>query len=265
MKIDLTCPIELRNYEIICDDRGYVRAYITFNNLAPHPIERFEAIACWGNSRTGQSSAQPFWAELLEADARREFRFSLSTAAVPEADVLEIHFQRVRYANDAAEWIGGQAELVDVSELPRESGRALRALSEAAGDDAVRFPEMRSSHWICVCGRCNDLQDAVCSRCLRERSDVFAHLTRKRLLEGEPSAAGASGHRHGHPASGAKPRNTRRRQQKLVRRAVTLGLIALILAISGMIGIQRAEADASARLSQAPAQTTQCVAPQRER
>lgn len=254
MKIDLTCPIELRSYELIYDDRGYVRAYITFQNLAPHPIDRFDAIVCWTNSASGQNTAQPFRADALTADARGTFRFSLSTAAVPDADMLEIHFTRVRYADGEGEWIGGQADMIDIEEIPDENGRELQLLRAAAGEDAVRFPVKCETHWICVCGRANFRHETVCARCLRSRREVLTRLNRTAVLNPQPEPEAPkpdsrSARRKAAAESDLqeKFRQFRRQRDILIRRTITMGVIIALLALSGAISNYRAQVVAAQR------------------
>lgn len=261
MKIDLTCPLELRSYELIYDDRGYTRAYITFNNLSPHAIDRFDAIACWGNSNSGQMTAQPFRADMLNAEARRPFRFSLSTAAVPEADVLEIHFTRVRFADGEAEWISGQSDMVDIEEIPPENGRMLQMLTAAAGPDAVRFPEKRESHWVCVCGRANSRRETVCARCLRSHSEVFSRFTREAVLQpagpDNPSEEPRSMNRRQRREADlqAKFRLFRRQREVLIRRSITMGVIILMLIITGAVNDYREQVYAARRGAIPPTQS----------
>ena len=182
LKIDLTCPIEIRGYELTCDEEGGARAYIRMNNLAAHPISRFDAVACWSNSQTGQSEAQTFRVDQLDADARSEFPFTLAAFAVPHADTVDIHFNRVRFADGTADWIGGQAETIDIDELPLLSEEESDLLCDIAGDDAVRFSELHEKHWVCVCGRANYLHHETCSRCGRERDEVLNQCSRENIL-----------------------------------------------------------------------------------
>lgn len=253
MKIDLTCPIEIRGYELICDDRGCVRAYITLSNLAPHAIARFDAIVCWANSQSGQSAAQPFRADRLEADARAEFRFSLSTTAVPEADTLEIHFTRVHFADGQADWIGGQAEPVEIDEIPEISGAEARMLTNAAGEDAVRFPEKHEKHWVCVCGRANFRHQTTCARCLRNRTDVLRNLNRNAVLNGKkpddepPQKRSSRRHSHEERISDLREKFQlfRRQREILVRRTITMSVVvALLLSAAAMSNYQQSVEDA---------------------
>ena len=253
MKIDLTCPIEIRGYELICDDRGCVRAYISLFNLSPHAIARFDAIVCWSNSANGQSTAQPVRAELPDADGRASFRFSLSTGTVAEADTLELHFTRVHFADGEADWIGGQAEMVEISELPEIPGPELRMLSAAAGDDAVRFPEKHEKHWVCVCGRANFRHQTVCSRCLRDRSDVLRNLTRNAVVNGiqPPPRPEKKPEKRRNDAFLEDLRGKfqlfRRQREVLVRRTITMGVIVALLLSAAAIGDYRDRVEAARR------------------
>lgn len=188
MKIDLTCPIEMRSYELTSDERGFTRARVRLNNLAAHPVSRFDAVVCWACSASGQSEARSFRAEYMNIDARSEFTYSLASVEVPEADILELHFTRVRFADGAADWIGGQSETLEINELPDMDEDELALLTDAAGDDAVRFPEATEKHWFCVCGRANAIHHRRCARCGREQNDVFRYFSREFLLsDGLPS------------------------------------------------------------------------------
>lgn len=260
MRIDLTCPIEIRGYELICDDRGCVRAYISLSNLAPHAIARFDAIVCWANSQNGQSAAHPFRADRLEADARAEFRLSLSTEAVPEADTLEIHFTRVHFADGEADWIGGQAELVEIDELPEISGAEAKMLAIAAGEDAVRFPEKHEKHWVCVCGRANFRHQHTCVRCLRDRTDVLRNLNRNAVMTGrkpDEQPVHQSKSRRPSPEERIEELRSRfnlfRRQRGiLVRRTITMGVVILMLLSVSLVSDYRASVEEARRGANPP-------------
>lgn len=240
MKIDLTCPIEIRGYELTCDEEGSARAYIKMNNLAAHPIARFDAVACWSNSATGQSEAQSFRIDRFHADARAEFDFTLSAFAVPHADTLEIHFSRVRFSDGAADWIGGQTECVSIDELPVLPAAEARLLAETAGEDAVRYPEAHEKHWLCVCGRANFLHQDTCSRCERSKDEVFGHYDREHLLQMMPQAetvAPADEDDEEEWTLEEALHRFRYQREILLRRTMTMGLIIVLLlgfsAVSG--------------------------------
>lgn len=268
MKIDLTCPIEIRGYELICDDRGCARAYITLSNLAPHAIARFDAIVCWANSQNGHSAAHPFRADRLEADARSEFRLSLSTESVPEADTLEIHFTRVHFADGHADWIGGQAEWVEISELPEISGVEKRMLHIAAGEDAVRFPEKHEKHWVCVCGRANFRHQHTCARCLRDRTDVLRNLNRNAVLSGKQPEEPSQRIEPKRPTAEDRINELRsrfqlfRRQRNiLVRRTITMGVVVLMLLSISLISDYQQSVEEAKRGANPPTLSVRVVEP----
>ena len=63
------------------------------------------------------------------------------------------------------------------------SRRAIEWLRENAGQGAVRFAEVRGSHWMCVCGTMNPLDRGEkiqnCSRCHRNRDFVLANFSER--------------------------------------------------------------------------------------
>ena len=184
MKVDLSCPIELRSYELMTDDAGRVRASISLYNLTKRRISDFEAVAHWTNSKTGASAAAPFQAGGLRAAPRGFFNISLSSDAARHADQLELNFTRVRFSDGEREWRAGNGVIVDIAETKPLSGAEQNALFAAAGEDAVRFPEENASTWSCVCGRVNPQGKARCARCRRHYAEVFPALLRDQVLKG---------------------------------------------------------------------------------
>ena len=43
MIVDLSCPIELRGYELLMDDNGHTRAYIRLFNLSERAVVAYSA------------------------------------------------------------------------------------------------------------------------------------------------------------------------------------------------------------------------------
>ena len=183
MKVDLSCPVELRGYELTSDDAGHTRASVRLYNLAGRRISSFEAVVRWENSKTGASAAAPFTADHLRAGARSYFTLSLSTDLVRAADYIELNFTRVHFEDGDHDWHAGGGTIVEISETEPLSGPEQNALFAAAGEDAVRFPEEDEKTWTCVCGRVNLQNGRPCVRCRRGHDDVFPMLTRRKVLE----------------------------------------------------------------------------------
>ena len=64
MKLDLSCPIEVRGYSMRRGD-GCAEATVRLYNLSDRRIAAFEAVAKWHDSTSGLSLATPFVAERL--------------------------------------------------------------------------------------------------------------------------------------------------------------------------------------------------------
>jgi len=170
MKLDLSCPIELRGYTLSYTDSA-AEASVRLYNLTNRRIASFEAIAKWHSHTTDRGVAMPFCAERLRAGAENGFRINLSCDRQPDADRLDLVFTFVRFEDGGPDWRAGEGSIVDVSPLEPISSEDLEALRSAAGPDAVCFPKQNRQVWRCVCGRTNALEESVCVRCHRD------HLT----------------------------------------------------------------------------------------
>lgn len=183
--LDFDCPLELRGYELLHDDRGKVRAYLRLMNLAGRRVADFEAVIAWYGDG-GECKKMPFTADQLRASARAEFTLSLSTDQCPQAKHVEIRFARIRFEDGSPDWTGEEADMRRI-ELPEPpDGKSLNALVAAAGADARYFPEKHADYWLCVCGRPNPRGAEQCARCRRGRDVVLKNLTRKSVLSDAP-------------------------------------------------------------------------------
>jgi hypothetical protein len=180
--IDLTCPLELRGYEILHDDGNNVRAYIALYNLLDKRIAHFDAVVRWVSAEYDEYEEMPFFADQLRASARTLFHISVSTQDMPHADRLEIHFLRICFEEDLPDWIGDPDRLIDIDLGEEPDGRTLNYLMSLAGRDAVRFPRKTTDYWICVCGHVNAEGFAQCRRCRRDKNTVLTALSREALL-----------------------------------------------------------------------------------
>lgn len=174
MKLDLSCPIELRGYTLSYTDSD-VQASVRLYNLTNRRIASFEAIAKWRSRSSDRGIAMPFCAERLRAGAENGFRINLSCDRQPDADRLELIFTAVRFEDGGPDWRAGEGTVVDVSPLEPISSANLEALRTAAGPDAVCFPRQERHLWRCVCGRVNAADTETCVRCHRDRADALRH------------------------------------------------------------------------------------------
>lgn len=257
MRIDLHCPVELLDSEILRDDRGNVRAYLTLGNLAPSRIDRFEACVRWTNDEGGAHEAI-FTAENLRAPARATFTVSVSTGDLPGATALELVFLRVCFEEGGADWIGSPHRLTDVPDLPAPDGRDLNRLLALAGPDAVNFPYLNDRLWICVCGRPNPRRRKKCARCGRGRDQVLreydmAGVLRAPMPAKKPPSVSPPPFNDAQRKDFEKARASFLRQRSLlIRRSVTMLVVALLIVIIAFL---------ARRLSDDPKTTRDSIPP----
>lgn len=244
MKLDLSCPIELRGYTLTVSE-NVVEASVRLYNLTNRRISSFEAIAKWHSRTSGRSTAMPFCAERLRAGGENGFRIDLSCDRLPDADELNIVFTAVYFDDGIDNWRTGEGTIVDIEPLEPISSADLAALRTAAGEDAVCFPNEGSDVWRCVCGRTNSNAEKHCVRCHRDRISAlfctpenvhsFANSLRPQHLTAENEAALHA--------------DCIRRRSKLFHRTLVMAFAALALTALLVLSRQPAEsANASAEV-----------------
>ena len=227
MIVDLSCPIELRSYELLSDDFGNIRAYIRLNNLSKKYISGYCATISWYNAITRARITENIDVDQCEIEPMSAFKLVHSTQNVANVDHVEMYFSRVVF-EDATEWKPGNGDLIEIGEQRFLTGAKLDRLREAAGEDAVQYPQIQKEYWRCVCGRINLLSDDACIRCSRDRNLVLKKYNAKavsRMDEREHDGRGKS----------RKPR-TKAQKKRAGKRIVYLLLAALLIAALAVIG-----------------------------
>ncbi len=221
MIVDLSCPIELRSYELLSDDFGNVRAYIRLHNLSEKRITGYSATILWYNALTRARITENIQVDQCLSEPSGDFKLIHSTENKAHVDHVEMYFTSVTY-EDGAEWKPGNGDLIEIGEQKLLSGVRLDALKELAGEDAVQYPEIQREYWRCVCGRINLLSDDVCVRCHRDRNLVLKKFNAKAV-------------RRAHEDEFAqRPRSQKARsaqEKKRARQKAVYLLLALILLV----------------------------------
>ena len=235
MIIDLSCPIELRGYELLHDDKGVTRARIDFFNVSDETITEYSGIVRWSRDLSDAGINDPIQVDNLEIKGGTEFQLALSTSQLRYADRLELYFTQVRFTN-APVWKPDDSDLVDIGEQHSLKGRELKRLKEIAGEDAVMYPETQDQFWRCVCGRINPLQAEECARCRRERGYVLSELNRKAVgLNEEEAFERAKRQRR---ASEASARTLHARKKTSAYIALLFAACACFIALAVLIAIR---------------------------
>lgn len=227
MKVDLSCPIELRGYSLTYTENT-VNAVVRLHNLARKRIASFEAVAKWRSSASGRSLAAPFCAERLRAGGENGFTISLSCDKLTNADCLEVLFTAVRFEDGEDEWRAGEGVVVEIAPIGTIEPENLTMLRAVAGEDTVCFPHQDNHAWRCVCGRANVNSADSCSCCHRSRFAVLAHTPENVRIQYEnltPASAGLE------DAALTAELHTRfmRHRARLLRRTIAMAVAVLAL------------------------------------
>ena len=225
MKLDLSCPIELRGYALVCKD-GRADATARLYNLSDRRIASFEAVAKWRSELAGRSLACPFTADGLRAEKRSFFSMELTTDRLPDADSVELLFTRVRF-EDGEEWRAGNGLYAEIGPLPFLRPDELTRLRAQMGDDAVCLPRDDGETWLCACGRVN--AGETCVRCRRSRVEVLAF--RPEPAEPEPADETPAEAREFE----ALQTRALRRQSRALRRALALSIAVLAVGVLAVL------------------------------
>lgn len=178
MKIDLSCPIEVRGYVLNYTEKG-MQAAARLYNMTTRRIASFEAVARWSNGPDGRKIVCPFSMEHVHACGESMFQISLDNNRLPDADRLEILFNTIRFEDGDTEWHAGNGPFAEMNPLPPMSSDELSMLKSVAGDDAVCYPHPDFQTWTCVCGRMNPAESESCARCRRDRFTSIGYTPEK--------------------------------------------------------------------------------------
>ncbi|MEG1813742.1 MAG: FxLYD domain-containing protein, partial [Clostridia bacterium] len=254
MRVDLHCPVELLSVDFARDDHGNTRAYLHLVNLSDQRISAI-ALACQWLDAQGQSLAQTCASlNSLNAGAHAQFsaQITLPQSAAPRA--IELVYTRIAFEAGRDDWLGASERLCDVPVLPTPDGRELNRLCAAAGADAVNFPLRTGQLWLCVCGHANPSRSKHCRRCGRERAHVLSAYSMAALLQAappcaphapvdiplmQPRAPVRSGSSAARDPGAAARAQCHRQLNHLIRRTITLLLLALLLAFAAWASAHR--------------------------
>lgn len=223
--IDLSCPIELRSYELLNDDFGNIRAYIRLQNLSKNSITGYSATINWYNALTRARVTENISVDHCMIDPMSQFKLIHSTLNRAKIDHVEMYFSSVIYA-DGSEWKPGVGDLIEIGEQRLLTGAKLDRLKALAGEDAVQYPQIQKEYWRCVCGRINMLTDDRCIRCQRDRNRVLKEFNSRAVMRKDEERN----------ARRAPQRKTQAQKKRARTGILILLLAALFMAALAFIG-----------------------------
>lgn len=171
MKVDLSCPIELWEYELpTAENPAYS---FTFFNLGERTIASIQITITFLDANDEVLSRRVERPMALDAPGREPFVVELPAEDKP-TEAIDLTIDKAWF-EDGTEWRRQQdVRLVDYEPNELPPNRKLEQLRYIAGKDAVGFPSDQGNVWICICGRVNAAEEWHCRRCDREKEEVFA-------------------------------------------------------------------------------------------
>lgn len=239
MIVDLSCPIELRGYELLMDDNGHTRAYIRLFNLSEHAVVAYSATTRWYNGLTRADVTENITVDEMLVKPRSGFKLVHSLVDFLNADHVEMYFTSVTF-EDGTVWKPEDGDLVEIGEQPVLRGEALDRLRAAAGDDAVQYPQTQKNFWRCVCGRINLLTSETCVRCGRDQREVLTKFNEKAFSDRRSESARRSAPRE-------NGQGTRKKSVLRAGQAAAIVVLMLLLALLGFLLGRMSAKETSAR------------------
>ncbi len=178
MKIDLSCPAELRQYELPKED--YPACDLKLYNLGEKTINSVEVTVIFLNKEKEELERLVYRAHDLDGRPATVFAVAVPKENAGEAVALEVMIDKIWF-DDASVWRRGKYALSEYTPNNLPNSRSLEMLRFVAGNTAVGFPQKQDGLWICVCGRPNGADERTCVRCHRERDQVFTRFNREAI------------------------------------------------------------------------------------
>lgn len=177
MKIDLSCPAEVRRYEL--PKEGYPACDLTMHNLSNRVIISVEVTLILFEKGKEQAHLT-YRAHDLRGNPGESFTMPVPVAEDCHASEAEAVIEKVWY-DDNSIWRRGKGPLTEYTPNALPNSRSLETLRYVAGADAVGYPQEQDGAWLCVCGRPNQKSASSCVRCHREKDQVFIQFNREAI------------------------------------------------------------------------------------
>ncbi len=280
MMMDIASPAELIRVEQARFGDGRRQAYLTFLNEYEDTMTALSGQITLLNESGKKIGSRPVSFSGLTAEPGETFVCHLALDGYPEFDRMEMAVEKASFVY-AKDWNTNPNRVIDCTPPVLGAGPERVALIAMVGHDAVCFPALTSTHWICVCGRFNRLRWLTCHRCGRPREETLAltpevvtadyeeHVEVSREEDLERLKQRDEKSRMRKERAAAEERARRERARLAWRRALVagVGVLAVSLAVWGaarlftVIGRGMAPAGDSASAGAVPAAGTKVTMP----
>lgn len=178
MRIDLTCPVEL--WQFAMPTEASPECTFVMNNLSDKVVTSVMVTLNCYNKQEQLILRQSERVQGLKAGVGERFSIVILPSQWEGVEGMDLVVEKVWF-DDSTVWRRGSAPLTEYTPNTLSAGRALDQLRFVAGRDAVGYPQMQESAWLCVCGRANAPESDRCCRCERGRDTVFASYNKENV------------------------------------------------------------------------------------
>lgn len=177
MKIDFTCPAELLSIEF-----AYDKCSFYLNNLDEALIVGAELKLSSYDEDDILVYQQTIKYHEIKSNYHEPLKLDFEIDDSEPFDYRELSIEKLWIEGNKT-WRAGTANefTYDLNALP--DGRSLSSLQKVAGHDAVCYPEKQGDIWVCVCGRANRIDEDICRRCDRAKTEVFDNYNKDSVNE----------------------------------------------------------------------------------
>ena len=180
MRIDLNCPAEVVRTELYREKEGsWVRLILM--DLADRSIDSCEATVRILDREGKETGRTVHRARALKGRPHTTFPMNVPVELPENAVSAEATLDKIWF-EDRDVWRRSRDREKEYEPNLLPPGNELNALRYVAGNGAAGFPSQQAEMWICVCGRPNGNESALCARCRRQRDLIFRQYNRNAVL-----------------------------------------------------------------------------------
>lgn len=178
MKIDLTCPVELRRCQL--PNAEYPVCEMLFFNLSDKPVSSMQIsfLCCDENKEQIFRAVERLTAK--DAPARNIFRLDYAFENAAGIYEMEVAVKKVWF-EDGTVWRSEAGAVSEFAPTPRLEENQMQVMQELAGEDAITYPSDQGAVWVCICGRPNAASEDTCRRCGRDKHEIFVNFNQAEI------------------------------------------------------------------------------------
>ncbi len=178
MRIDLTCPVEAWRSTLPTEETPSCE--VTLFNLSSLQVVSVEITLLLSTGDEEETAKIIHRSRGLNGAPGKTFRMTVPVEGHITPTRYEITVEKVWFDNSSV-WRREKENTISYEPNVLHRSAQLSALRSIAGEMASGYPVQRKGLWLCVCGRPNPDDAALCARCHREKAEVFANFSREAI------------------------------------------------------------------------------------